>query len=72
MDQKNFEADVRPLYSNKTTYDLWVEAQNVPVIREFYIENLRKTELAPWDAKGGSGALQIFPTPRSPRAPVPG
>src|SRR3954447_7196779 len=58
MDQKAFEADVRPLYStSKPLYEQWVEAQNIPVIREFYIEDLRDVKLAPWAAKGGNGAI---------------
>ena len=57
MDQQKFEADVRPLYSNKPLYEQWVEAQNIPVIRDFYIEDLREVKLAPWAAKGGDGAI---------------
>jgi oxalate decarboxylase/phosphoglucose isomerase-like protein (cupin superfamily) len=58
MDQKNFEADIRPSYqNNKPLYDQWVEAQNIPVIREFYIEDLRTVALKPWASKGGNGAI---------------
>ncbi len=58
MDQKSFEADVRPSYQNsKPLYDQWVEAQNIPVIREFYIEDLRTVPLKPWAFKGGKGAI---------------
>jgi quercetin dioxygenase-like cupin family protein/oxalate decarboxylase/phosphoglucose isomerase-like protein (cupin superfamily) len=39
----------------KTPYQKWVAAQSIPVIRDFYIEDLRKVELAPWDWKGGRG-----------------
>jgi quercetin dioxygenase-like cupin family protein len=38
-----------------TPYQKWIEAQNIPVIRDFYIEDLRTVELAPWDWKGGRG-----------------
>jgi len=38
-----------------TPYQKWVETQNIPVIRDFYIEDLRTVELAPWDWKGGRG-----------------
>jgi quercetin dioxygenase-like cupin family protein len=41
----------------KTAYQRWTEAQRVPIIREFYIEDLRKVALAPWDWKGGRGAI---------------
>ena len=40
----------------KTPYQKWIEGQGVPIIRTFYIEDLRKVELAPWDWKGGRGA----------------
>src|SRR5438094_447961 len=40
----------------KTPYQKWIEAQGIPVIRDFYIEDLRKVELAPWKWKGGQGA----------------
>ena len=33
----------------KTPYQKWIEGQGVPIIRTFYIEDLRKVELAPWD-----------------------
>src|SRR5581483_3229122 len=41
----------------KTAYQQWVESQGVPVIRDFYIADLRKVELAPWPWKGGRGAI---------------
>ncbi len=40
----------------KTSYQKWIEAQGLPILREFYIEDLRKVELAPWDWKGARGA----------------
>src|SRR6478735_1971495 len=40
MDQKQFEADVRSLYNDKPLYEQWVEAQKIPVIREFYLEDI--------------------------------
>jgi len=39
----------------KTPYHKWIEGQGIPVIRDYYIEDLRKVELAPWDWKGGRG-----------------
>ena len=41
----------------KTPYQKWVEGQGIPVIRDFYIEDLRKVELAPWAWKGGRGVF---------------
>ncbi len=40
----------------KTPYQKWIEAQAIPIIRDFYIEDLRALELAPWRWKGGRGA----------------
>jgi oxalate decarboxylase/phosphoglucose isomerase-like protein (cupin superfamily) len=40
----------------KTAYQKWIEGQGIPIIREFYIGDLRKVELAPWDWKGAHGA----------------
>ncbi|HLH94141.1 MAG TPA: hypothetical protein VKW08_03395 [Xanthobacteraceae bacterium] len=42
--------------SDQTPYQRWIASQGIPVIRDFYIEDLRKVVLAPWDWKGGSGA----------------
>ncbi|MEA2992309.1 MAG: hypothetical protein QOD40_1229 [Alphaproteobacteria bacterium] len=41
----------------KTAYQKWTEGHGIPILREFYIEDLRKVELAPWDWKGGRGAF---------------
>ena len=40
----------------KTTYRKWVESQGIPVIRDFYIEDIRKVKLEPWEWRGGLGA----------------
>jgi oxalate decarboxylase/phosphoglucose isomerase-like protein (cupin superfamily) len=42
--------------SAKTAYHQWIESQGIPVLREFYIEDLRKVELAPWAWKEARGA----------------
>ena len=39
------------------TYDDWQQAQNIPINRGFFIEDLRKVEVAPWELKGGLGAF---------------
>jgi hypothetical protein len=44
----------------QTPYQKWVESQGIPIIRDFYIEDLRKVELAPWDWKGARGAYLNF------------
>ncbi len=42
------------------TYRDWLERQKVPVIRGFFVEDVRTVELAPWDLKGGLGAIVIL------------
>src|SRR2546430_8623839 len=39
------------------TYNAWQQAQKIPINRGFFIEDLRKVEVAPWDYKGGMGAF---------------
>jgi len=39
------------------TYNAWQQAQKIPINRGFFIEDLRKIEVAPWDLKGGLGAF---------------
>jgi quercetin dioxygenase-like cupin family protein len=40
----------------KTPYQKWIESQGIPILREFYLEDLRQVELAPWNWRGGRGA----------------
>jgi len=40
----------------KTAYQKWIESQGLPIIKEFYIEDLRKVDLAPWNWKAARGA----------------
>jgi mannose-6-phosphate isomerase-like protein (cupin superfamily) len=39
------------------TYHAWQMEQSIPINRGFFIEDLRKVEVAPWDLKGGLGAF---------------
>ena len=40
----------------KTLYQKWVEGHGIPIVTDFFIEDLRKVEVAPWEWKGGRGA----------------
>jgi quercetin dioxygenase-like cupin family protein len=40
----------------KSAYQRWIESQGIPILREFYLEDLRRLELAPWAWKGARGA----------------
>jgi len=39
------------------TYRDWQAAQKIPINRGFFVKDLRKVEVAPWDLKGGPGAF---------------
>ncbi len=45
------------LGSGKTSYELWRDQQEIPVVTGFYIRDLNAVELKPWAWKGGSGAI---------------
>jgi oxalate decarboxylase/phosphoglucose isomerase-like protein (cupin superfamily) len=39
------------------TYKRWVEKQNIPVIQEYYIRDLKQVPVADWAFKGAKGAI---------------
>src|SRR5881392_2896361 len=39
------------------TYNDWQQAQKIPINRGFFIEDLTKVEVAPWEHKGVLGAF---------------
>ena len=41
----------------KTPYQKWAEAQGVPIINDFYIEDLKTVPLEPWAWRGGHGVI---------------
>jgi quercetin dioxygenase-like cupin family protein/mannose-6-phosphate isomerase-like protein (cupin superfamily) len=43
-------------FGKKSFYQNWVESQGIPIVKDFYIEDLRKVEVAPWAWKGVNGA----------------
>lgn len=46
-----------PNKRTKGLYHEWIESQKIPVIREFFVPDLRKLELGWWERKGGYGAV---------------
>jgi len=40
-----------------TAYQAWQQAEGLPVIRGFYVEDLRTVEVAPWPRKDGKGVF---------------
>jgi hypothetical protein len=60
-------ADLKP--ERIDTYKEWQAAQKIPVVRGFFVEDINKVELEPWDLKGvpcsfvvldGSGGVNEF------------
>lgn len=41
----------------KSVYTKWVQAQEIPVIKGFYVDDIRTVKLGPWEIKGGLGAF---------------
>src|SRR5688572_3349257 len=48
--------DIAPI-ALKTPYQKCAEAQRVPIIKDFYMEDLRPAELKAWPWRGGRGAI---------------
>ena len=42
------------------TYKKWLEVQNIPVVRGYFIEDINKIELAHWEMKGVPAAFVIL------------
>jgi oxalate decarboxylase/phosphoglucose isomerase-like protein (cupin superfamily) len=42
------------------TFNRWLEAQKIPVVRGFFVEDLNKVELAPWDLYGALASFVIL------------
>ena len=40
----------------ESAYQRWLEREGLPVVRGYYIEDIRTVPLAPWERRGGSGA----------------
>ena len=41
----------------KSVYTQWVESQAIPVLKGFYVDDVRTVKLEPWDRMGGYGAF---------------
>jgi quercetin dioxygenase-like cupin family protein len=44
----------------ESTYDKWVKEQNIPIVRGFFVQDLKTVPVAPWEAKGGNGAFLLL------------
>ena len=48
---------VTSAYSNKTPYDLWQEAEKIPIVRGHCEEDLTAIPVAPWKRTGVRGSF---------------
>jgi quercetin dioxygenase-like cupin family protein len=47
---------LKPFPEKKTSYQKWIESERIPLIRGFFIEDVKKIPLQPWERKGGLAA----------------
>ena len=58
MNATTVEAPAKPAVPERLdTYKTWLEAQNIPIVRGFYIGDINEVELGPWDLKGAPAAF---------------
>src|ERR1700691_2712091 len=43
-----------------TAYEKWCDAQGVPIVKGFFIEDLTTVQTAPWQARGANGAIILL------------
>ena len=46
----------KPIAEKKSSYRKWIEAEGIPLVEGFFIEDIKKVELSPWERIGGSAA----------------
>jgi quercetin dioxygenase-like cupin family protein len=44
----------------KTSYERWIETEGIPIYKTFFVEDIRKVKLEPWDRTGGVGAFLMM------------
>ena len=59
----------RKMWSKIYTYDEWMEAQDIPIYRGYYIEDLRTLELDWW--KSAAMQFGVYPAGRDKKALLP-
>jgi mannose-6-phosphate isomerase-like protein (cupin superfamily) len=60
MEETNIEKLDPTKLPRTDTYREWQEAQNIPIITGFFVEDVKTVEVAPWDLKGGLGAIIVL------------
>jgi len=46
---------VKAVVKGESTYQKWLKTEGLPVIRDFYIKDIREVPLEPWKRRGGFG-----------------
>ena len=41
--------------SDRTTYEEWVETEGIPVLKGFFVEDVRTVPVEPWARRGALG-----------------
>ena len=56
------EAEKKPLEIPKRhdTFKIWMEAQKIPIVRGYYIEDIKTVDLEYWDLKGAPAAFVVL------------
>ena len=42
-------------YGEKTSFDQFLDSEEIPVVRNFVVGDIRKLEVTPWRRRGGLG-----------------
>ena len=45
------------LMDNIPYYDKWQQGEGIPIIKTFFVQDLKKVPVAPWERTGGEGAF---------------
>ena len=56
------------MMDNIPYYDKWQLDEGIPIIKTFFVQDLKKVELKPWSRTGGTVRLFIWKARKAPRA----
>jgi len=63
---KNQQSYSEATYGEKTSFDQFLEWEQLPVTRNFVVGDIQKIEVAPWRRRGGLGCYIILGHPKDP------
>jgi len=61
---ENQQGYTEKTYGEKTSFDQFLDWEDLPVIRNFVVGDIRKLEVTPWRRRGGLGCYIILGHPR--------